>query len=89
MEHNSIASMIFPLLVVLFFVLPSLLKFFGKRAMDGKGAEKQEPADEELEPQVPRETLPGRPEKTEPMGRPMAESGRGPVTNEPIHPKWF
>lgn len=87
MRENSFTSLI--ILLVLFFVLPSLLKLLGQYTLGSKGLEKREPEGEETEPQAPNEPMPGRPEKPQPMRNPMEDVGRSTINNEPIHPKWF
>ncbi len=89
MEDNSFTSLI--LLLVLFFVIPSALKFLGKYTMSTKEARRDaEDAPRPLSPEVPEKIFPGH------EGRERDRPGNGPVrserphiTNEPINPKWF
>lgn len=87
MRDNSFVSLI--ILLVLFFVLPSLFKLLGQYTMSSKGAGRREQEDGEGEPGVPGETIPGHPEKVQPPRPPLEESGKTAISNEPIRPKWF
>jgi hypothetical protein len=87
MKDSSFTSLI--ILLFLFFVLPSLFKLLGQYTLGSKGLEKRPSEDKEHEPQVPGETMPGHPDIPQPPGRSTEERVRGPVSNEPIHPKWF
>jgi hypothetical protein len=79
MGENSFTSIL--ILLVLFIVIPSVLKFLGQYTMSSKNMDKkrmQEPEDGMLEypgdasPQHDNETL-----------------QKEPVSNKPIKPKWF
>lgn len=85
MKDNSFTSLI--ILLVLFFVLPSLFKLLGQYTLKSKGPGRAE--DEEVEPQPPGETIPGHPEKVEPLSQPEQQTGRTAISNKPIHPGWF
>lgn len=74
------------LLLVLFFVVPSLLKFLGQYTSASKGD--QENTEDEKGLHIPRETLPGHPEAFHPE-EDHQKAERTVITSEPIHPKWF
>jgi len=89
MEDHSFTSLI--LLLVLFFVIPSVLKFLGKYTMSTKDA----PGDGESTPrprtsEIPEKIFPRYEERGQdhPRSSP-AESERPHITNEPINPRWF
>jgi hypothetical protein len=84
---DSFTSLI--ILLVLFFVLPSLFKLLGQYTLGSKGIEKREPTEEEAEPQESREAMPGHPEKIEPVSSPLDGQRPRTISNKPIHPKWF
>ena len=85
MKDNSFTSLI--ILLVLFFVLPSLFNLLGQYTLKSKGPGRAE--DDEGEPQPPGETIPGHPEKVEPLSPPEQQTGRTTISNKPIHPGWF
>lgn len=87
MKDNSFTSLV--LLLVLFFVLPSLFKLLGQYTLKSKGPGKTEEEDEETSPRTPGETITGHPEKVEPMSPAEQQTGRTVVSNKPIHPRWF
>jgi hypothetical protein len=87
MHDNSFTSLI--ILLVLFFVLPSVFKLLGQYTLKSKGLDRQGHEDEESEVPMPRETIPGHPEKIEPMRGPREENSQRAMDNTPIHPRWF
>jgi hypothetical protein len=87
MRENSFTSLI--ILLVLFFVLPSLFKLMGQYTLGSKGLEKREQEDREAEEPMPRQTMPGHPERFEPTRSPGEDLGPRELDNRPIHPKWF
>lgn len=89
MENHSFTSLI--LLLVLFFVIPSVLKFLGKYT----ASTRDERSDGE---EIPRPRTSEVPEKIFPRyeGKDQAQPASLPanteqprITNEPINPKWF
>ncbi|HNY64344.1 MAG TPA: hypothetical protein PKM41_02830 [Deltaproteobacteria bacterium] len=87
MKNDSFTSLI--ILLVLFFVLPSLFKLLGQYTMGSKGRQESGSADEEGDPTNPREEMPVHPEQHQPPRNPLEGSGRTTISNKPIHPRWF
>lgn len=89
MDNNSFTSLI--LLLILFFVIPSVLKFLGKYTMSTKDAQRNEEDDVSPRiPEVPEKIFPKY--ETREQARPEsshANDERPLITNEPINPKWF
>ncbi|HQG32514.1 MAG TPA: hypothetical protein PLA83_11355 [Deltaproteobacteria bacterium] len=89
MENQSFTSLI--LLLILFFVIPSVLKFLGKYTMSTKDAQRDgEDAPRPRTLEIPEKIFPryeGK-EQDHPRSGP-SESERPYITNEPINPKWF
>ncbi len=84
MDKQSLTSLI--LLLVFFFVVPSLLKLLGKYTLNSKGGRRDEEDPGEIT--IPRETIPGHPEVFHPENGVHGEEHPA-ISNEPIHPKWF
>jgi hypothetical protein len=77
-------------LLVLFFVLPTLFKLLGQYTLGSKGQVKSEPGEDmEAGPQSPRDEVPGHPERVGPPGSPAAGPRQGALSNKPIRPRWF
>lgn len=89
MENHSLTSLI--LLLVLFFVIPSALKFLGKYTASTKDAGRdEEDAPRPRTSEVPEKIFPRYETKDpdHPGGSPV-KSERPHISNEPIRPKWF
>lgn len=84
MDKNSLVSLL--ILFVMFFVLPSLMKRFGKYTLSTRDQQKDDhggiglPPAEEAPPEHREE---GR------WGMTGRENTPTVVSDEPIHPKWF
>ena len=83
MKDDSLYSLI--ILLVLFFVLPSVLKLLGRYTMRSKNVPRREEESQEYpisgEGQAPYQ-------EHFPASHDAEMSGQS-VPNEPIHPKWF
>ncbi|VFU16415.1 conserved hypothetical protein [anaerobic digester metagenome] len=83
MGNDSFFSLV--ILLILFFVLPSVLKLLGRYTLDSKDAGKKR--------EEPGHVLPG--EEPAPYREDFPAHGgydtyKGPeISNKPIHPKWF
>lgn len=84
MDKQSLTSLI--LLLVFFFVVPSVLKFLGRYTLSSKGEQRKE--EDTGETRTPGEVIPGHPEVFHP-GNGLHDAERLIVSNEPINPKWF
>ena len=84
MGDNSIVSIL--ILLVLFIVLPSVMKFIGQRTMKGKPAGNEEPQnnhvgqEERLQDYLPLQ------HPRDDINTPTRYTSS---SNKPIHPKWF
>jgi hypothetical protein len=84
MKDNSFFSLI--ILLVLFFVLPAVLKFLGQYTLSSRNA--PQTGEEKNVPQVPGEE-PAAYHEDYPAGGGFDISERPVISNEPIHPRWF
>ncbi|HDP25566.1 MAG TPA: hypothetical protein ENN34_08990 [Deltaproteobacteria bacterium] len=83
MGDNSIVSIL--ILLVLFIILPSVMKFIGQRSMKGKAASTEEPHQDHARPEeAPQDYLPHPPQRDD-----MTLSRHSTSSYKPIHPKWF
>jgi hypothetical protein len=89
MENHSFTSLI--LLLVLFFVIPSALKFLGKYTMSTRDAQRnEEDAPRPRIPEIPEKIFPRYEGKDQDYPGSSPENAERPhITNEPINPKWF
>lgn len=83
MGNSSFTSLL--ILLVLFIVLPSVLKFLGQYTLGSKNADRKH---EESEPEDIQTDLTEHMEKPH-YRRDLENHDETPVSKEPIKPKWF
>lgn len=84
MGDNSFTSIL--ILLVLFIVLPSVLKFIGQYTLGSKNADKKP---DESEPADTGTDLTEYMEEHHQVRRGFEDHDRTPVSKKPINPRWF
>lgn len=82
MRDTNAQSLIFFILILIFFLAPSLLKLLGKYTLDSKQSKgASAPAPDETFPEVDHYAMD--------KGDESQDLDRSQISNEPIKPRWF
>ena len=85
MHDNNGSFLSIIILLVMFVVLPSVMKLLGQYSLSSKGVERKQQQDEEMSPEEKiREYMEGPPTQrsNDSMDKPA-------ISNKPITPRWF